>query len=57
MVWAELVDDHRRKVCGAPNATFEPDVEKLSKVGVPVRLLNVYGATKLYRGKGLGEVK
>ena len=71
MVWAELVDDQRHKVCGAPNATFEPDVEGLSKVGVmaahsvvdgrtglvPVRLLNVCGATKLYRGKGLGVVK
>jgi hypothetical protein len=70
MVWAELVDDQRCKVCGAPNATFEPDVERLSKTGVmaahslvdgrtspiAVRLLNVGEATKLYKGKGLGEV-
>ena len=71
MVRAKLVDGHRRKVCRSPNVTFEPDVKRPSKVGVlaahslvdgwtgliPVRLLNVYGATKLYRGKGLGEVK
>lgn len=65
-----IVDARQQRVSGAPNAIFEPDDANLSKAGVmaahsfvdgrsgmiPVQLLNVDGAAKLYKERGLGTV-
>lgn len=71
LVWAELVNNSRHKVFSTPSALFEPDSEILTRTGilparclvdgrtglVPIRLLNVTGATRLYKGKTLGTVE
>ena len=71
IVLAELVDEHGQPVGDClDDCLFEPDGQLCEKYGIlgapalvncrpggiPVRILNTGGSTKLYRGKTLGQV-
>ena len=71
IVAAEMVDDKGGKLFGYQNAVFEPDRHKLLETSgtlvasavvdgssglIPVRMINLLGSRKLYKGKTLGTL-
>ena len=71
IVAAEMVDDKGEKLFGYQNAVFEPDRHKLLETSgtlvasavvdgssglIPVRMINLLGSRKLYKGKTLGTL-